>query len=94
MPILSGHARLAGVIGWPVAHSRSPRLHNHWLARHGIDGAYLPLPVRPEGLAIALRGLQEAGFAGVNVTIPHKEAVLALCGRLTVLARRAATPVG
>ena len=89
MPILSGHARLAGVIGWPVAHSRSPRLHNHWLARPGIHGAYLPLPVRPEGLAIALRGLQEAGFAGVNVTIPHKEAVLALCGRLTVLARRA-----
>ena len=89
MPILSGHARLAGVIGWPVSHSRSPRLHNHWIARHGIDGAYLPLPVRPEALAIALRGLQAAGFAGVNVTIPHKEAVLALCDRLTVLARRA-----
>lgn len=89
MPILSGHARLAGVIGWPVSHSRSPRLHNHWLARHGIDGAYLPLPVRPEALATALRGLQAAGFAGVNVTLPHKEAVLALCDRLTLLARRA-----
>ena len=89
MPILSGHARLAGVIGWPVSHSRSPRLHNHWLARHGIDGAYLPLPVRPEALATALRGLQAAGFAGVNVTIPHKEAALALCDRLTLLARRA-----
>lgn len=88
MPILSGHARLAGVIGWPVAHSRSPRLHNHWLARHGIDGAYLPLPVRPESLATAVRGLQSAGFAGLNVTIPHKEAVIALCDRLTVQARR------
>lgn len=89
MPTLSGHARLAGVIGSPIAHSRSPRLHNHWLARHGIDGAYVPLPVRPESLATAVRGLQSAGFAGLNVTIPHKEAVMALCDRLTVQARRA-----
>ncbi|MEQ9608036.1 MAG: shikimate dehydrogenase, partial [Kiloniellaceae bacterium] len=76
---LSGKARVAGVIGWPVAHSRSPRLHGYWLAEHGIDGAYVPLPVAPENLETAVRGLAAAGFAGVNVTIPHKETVLALC---------------
>lgn len=80
--ILTGRARLAGVVGWPVSHSRSPLLHNHWLARHGIDGAYVPLPVAPERLETALRGLQAAGFAGVNVTVPHKHAAMALCDTL------------
>ena len=79
---LTGRARLAGVIGWPVWHSRSPLLHNHWLARHGIDGAYVPLPVAPGELETALRGLQAAGFAGVNVTVPHKQAAAALCDTL------------
>ncbi|WP_284946232.1 shikimate dehydrogenase [Acidisoma cladoniae] len=79
MAILTGKARLAGVIGWPVSHSRSPRLHGYWLDRYGIDGAYLPLPVRPEDFATAVRGLAAAGFAGANVTIPHKEAAFALC---------------
>jgi shikimate dehydrogenase len=87
--VITGSTTLAGVIGWPVAHSRSPRLHNHWLARHGIDGAYLPLPVRPEHLATAIAGLRAAGFAGANVTIPHKEAVLPLCDTLDEAARRA-----
>ena len=73
---ISGEARIAGVMGWPVTHSRSPRLHNHWLARHGIDGAYVPLAVRPEHLEAAVRGLQALGFVGANLTIPHKEAVL------------------
>lgn len=86
---LSGAARLAGVIGWPVQHSRSPRLHGHWLARHHIDGAYLPLPVAPENLAIAIQGLRAAGFAGVNVTLPHKVAVMALCDRIEPSAQRA-----
>lgn len=89
MPMLTGHTRLAGVIGWPIAHSRSPRLHNHWLARHGIDGAYVPLPVRPEALPDAVRGLRAAGFAGFNATIPHKEALFALCDRLLEPALRA-----
>ena len=89
MPDITGHARLAGVIGWPVSHSRSPRLHNHWLAQHRIDGAYVPLPVRPEHLAIAVAGLRAAGFRGLNVTIPHKEAVAALCDALDPSARRA-----
>lgn len=77
------HAPLAGVIGWPIAHSRSPRLHGHWLQRYGLKGYYVPLPVRPEHLAEVLRTLPRAGFVGVNVTIPHKEAVLALADVVT-----------
>jgi shikimate dehydrogenase len=88
-PILTGKARLAGVIGWPVSHSRSPRLHGFWLDRHGIDGAYVPLAVRPEDLATAVRGLAAAGFRGANVTIPHKEAAFALCDEVAPAALRA-----
>ncbi len=73
---ISGGARIAGVIGWPVSHSRSPRIHNFWLRRYGIDGAYVPLAVAPSRLAPALRGLAALGFAGANVTVPHKQAVL------------------
>jgi shikimate dehydrogenase len=75
-------------MGWPVAHSRSPRLHGYWLSRHGIDGAYLPLPVRPERFTAALRALPLLGFAGANVTVPHKEAALAGVDRATPEARR------
>lgn len=89
MPILTGHARLAGVFGWPVAHSRSPRLHGFWLERHGIDGAYLPLAVRPERFADAVRALRDTGFRGANVTIPHKEAAFAVCDRVDASAHRA-----
>jgi shikimate dehydrogenase len=87
--LISGTARLAGVLGWPVAHSRSPRLHNAWLARHAIDGAYVPLPVAPENFAAAIHGLRAAGFRGANVTIPHKEAAFAVCTRLDRSARLA-----
>ena len=87
--LITGKARLAGVIGWPVAHSRSPRLHGTWLARHVIDGAYVPLPVRPEDFAECVRALPRMGFAGANVTIPHKEAAVAMCDRLDVTAERA-----
>jgi shikimate dehydrogenase len=87
--VITGHAALAGVIGWPVSHSRSPRLHNHWLSRHGIDGAYVPLPVRPADLAACLAGLTACGFRGANVTVPHKEAALALCTSLDRSARLA-----
>src|SRR3546814_1179306 len=58
---LSGKARVAGLIGWPVAHSRSPRLHGYWIAEHGIDGAYVPLAVPPDHLEAAVRGLAAAG---------------------------------
>lgn len=74
---------LAGVIGWPVAHSRSPALHSHWLRRYGIAGHYVPLAVAPEHLAQALQALPRMGFVGANVTIPHKEAVLALADAMT-----------
>jgi shikimate dehydrogenase len=89
MPILSGRARIAGVTGWPVAHSRSPRLHGFWLERHGIDGAYVPLPIRPESFDAAIRGLAASGFAGLNVTIPHKVAAFAICDTLDESAERA-----
>ena len=86
--IVTGKARLAGVIGWPVSHSRSPRLHGYWLERIGIDGAYLPLPVAPENLESVLRALPKMGFRGCNLTVPHKEAVLALVDELEPLAQR------
>lgn len=88
-PTLSGHARKAGVLGWPVAHSRSPRLHGWWLAKHGIDGAYLPLPVQPDRFEAAVRAMVDLGFAGANVTIPHKEAAYALCDEVDEVGRRA-----
>lgn len=87
--MITGRARLAGVLGWPVGHSRSPRLHNHWLAQYGIDGAYVPLPVRPDDFARAVTGLRAAGFAGANVTTPHKEAAFCLSDTLDDAARRA-----
>ena len=80
--------RAAGVMGWPVAHSRSPLLHRYWLDRYGIAGAYLPLPVRPGQVEAALRGLAALGFAGCNVTVPHKQAALALVDAPDDLARR------
>ena len=86
---MTGHTRLAGVVGWPVSHSRSPRLHGHWLHQHGIDGAYVPLPVRPGRLPVAIAGLRAAGFAGVNVTLPFKEEALALCDLVEHAGQRA-----
>jgi len=71
---ITGQAVIAGVMGWPVAHSRSPRLHNFWLDRYGIDGAYVPFAVPPEAVQAALGALPKLGIAGTNVTIPHKEA--------------------
>jgi shikimate dehydrogenase len=89
MAILSGTARLAGITGWPVGHSRSPRLHGFWLDRYGIDGAYVPLPIEPANFPEAVRGLMLAGFAGVNCTIPHKEAAFGVCDTVDASARRA-----
>ena len=85
---LSGKARLAGVIGWPVSHSRSPRLHGYWLDRLRIDGAYVPLPVAPGDLEAVIRALPRMGFRGANLTVPHKEAVMALLDEVEPLARR------
>jgi shikimate dehydrogenase len=79
---------MAGVIGWPVAQSRSPVLHGHWLSQYGVKGTYLPLPVQPEQLADAVRGLRALGFSGCNVTIPHKLGVLKLVDRVDPVAAR------
>lgn len=85
---LTGAAKLAGVMGWPVHHSRSPRLHGYWLDHYGVDGAYLPLAVAPDHLEQALRGLQAMGFRGANLTIPHKEAALSLVDEVSETASR------
>jgi shikimate dehydrogenase len=79
---------LAGLLGWPVAHSRSPIIHNHWLQQHGIPGRYVLLPVPPEKLAIALPGLAVLGFRGCNVTTPHKQAVMPLIDHVDSMAQR------
>jgi len=84
--MIGATTKLAGIIGWPVSHSRSPRLHGTWLSRYGIDGAYVPLPVAPGQLAAALKGLVALGFRGANVTIPHKEEALKLADRATARA--------
>ncbi len=89
MGILSARAQVAGIIGWPVAHSRSPRLHGYWLEKHKIDGAYIPLPIQPEHFADTVRGLMNAGFAGANVTIPHKLAAFAVCDVVDPSAQKA-----
>ncbi|CAA7621937.1 shikimate dehydrogenase [Magnetospirillum sp. UT-4] len=86
--IVTGKARLAGVMGWPVGHSRSPRLHGFWLERLGLDGAYVPLAVAPDDFALAVKALPKLGFAGANVTVPHKEAALALADEVEPLAAR------
>jgi shikimate dehydrogenase len=88
MTILTGKARVAGITGWPVGHSRSPRLHGYWLERHNIDGAYVPLPIEPANFTSAIRGLMAAGFAGLNVTIPHKLAAFAICDTVDEFGRR------
>lgn len=80
--------KLAGVMGWPVAHSQSPRLHGFWLKHYGIEGAYVPLAVSPENFEQALRALPLLGFAGTNVTVPHKEAALAMVDVVDPIAKR------
>ena len=86
--ILTGKAKLAGVMGWPISHSRSPRLHGYWLQEYGIDGAYLPLSVAPDSVVDALRALPLLGFSGTNVTVPHKEAALATVDEIDANAKR------
>ncbi len=80
----------AGIIGWPVGHSRSPAIHNHWIAKYGLKGAYMPLAVRPENLESAIKGLRALGFAGCNVTVPHKVNAMKLMDALHPTAKRIA----
>lgn len=86
---MSGPAfKTAGVIGWPIDHSLSPRLHGHWLKRYNIEGAYIPMAVAPDRIGDALRGLVALGLAGCNVTVPHKEAVMPFVDEIVPAARR------
>jgi shikimate dehydrogenase len=80
--------RLAGIMGWPVSHSRSPMVHGFWIQKYGLAGAYVLLPVQPERLPDALKGLAALGFAGCNATIPHKEMAIRLVDRVDPMARR------
>ena len=80
--------RKAGVMGWPVDHSRSPALHGFWLKSYGIDGSYERLAVKPEDLGAALRSLAQQGYAGVNLTVPHKEAAMAFVDDISPAAKR------
>jgi shikimate dehydrogenase len=79
---------LAGVMGWPVMHSRSPMLHNYWFRQHELAGTYLPLAIKPEGLAAALHALRPLGFAGCNLTIPHKQQAMTIVDEVDTVARR------
>src|SRR5476649_1669134 len=78
---------LAGVMGWPVMHSRSPMLHNYWFQQHGLAGTYVPLAIRPDGLAAALRALHPLGFAGCNLTLPHKQEAMKIVDEVDTLAK-------
>lgn len=79
---------LAGVMGWPVMHSRSPHLHNYWFKQHALAGTYVPLAIEPSKLGPALRALAPLGFAGCNLTIPHKEAALAIVDEIAPSAKK------
>jgi shikimate dehydrogenase len=79
---------IAGLLGWPVAHSRSPIIHNYWLQRYGIRGQYVLFPVAPERLDAALHGLSALSLRGCNVTTPHKQAVMPVIEHVDPLARR------
>lgn len=77
------HIPLAGVIGSPIAHSKSPQLHRHWLKTYGIPGYYIPMEVSGQNLEEVVKTLPKMGFVGVNVTIPHKEAILSIADLVT-----------
>ncbi len=84
---INGQTRLVGIIGWPVGHSLSPRMHNAAFAALGLNFAYVPLPVAPGQVEAAIRGLLALGFVGANVTVPHKSAVMPYADELTPAAR-------
>ena len=79
---------IAGVMGWPVAHSRSPLIHNHWLHENQLNGAYGLFPVSPDKLEAAIRGIQALGLAGCNITIPHKVNAMSYVDYVHPLAQR------
>ena len=85
---MAGDFILAGVMGWPIAQSRSPILHNYWIEKYKLNGRYVPLAVKPENLGDAIRGLRGLGFRGCNLTMPHKQMAMAMVDRVTDTAKR------
>lgn len=84
---LTGAGKLSGIVGWPVRHSLSPAIHSYWIQKYQLDAAYVPLPVEPQNLEIALRALPTLGFQGCNITAPHKVEARALVDEETDLAK-------
>ena len=84
---IQGTTKLLGVIGDPVEHSLSPAMHNAAIAHLGMDYIYLPLPVKPKDLAVALAGFAAIGLKGFNITIPHKQAIIPLLSEVSPLAQ-------
>lgn len=87
MTIINGKTQLVGLIGWPVSHSFSPAMHNAALKALGLNWVYVPLPVPPSRVGDALRGLKALGFQGVNVTVPHKQAVMPFLDEISPAAK-------
>jgi shikimate dehydrogenase len=85
---MAAEFKLAGVMGWPIAQSRSPILHNYWIEKYNLTGRYVPLAVRPERLTDAIRGLPALGFRGCNLTMPHKQLAMTMVDSLTDTAKR------
>jgi shikimate dehydrogenase len=85
---MAGEFILAGVMGWPIAQSRSPVMHNYWIEKYKLNGRYVPLAVKPERLADAIRGLSALGFRGCNLTMPHKQYAMTMIDSLTDTAKR------
>jgi shikimate dehydrogenase len=85
---MAAEFKLAGVMGWPIAQSRSPVLHNYWIEKYNLSGRYVPLAVRPERLADAIRGLPALGFRGCNLTMPHKQLAMTMVDDVTDTAKR------
>ncbi|NES23619.1 MAG: shikimate dehydrogenase, partial [Symploca sp. SIO3E6] len=87
MQLITGTTKLLGVIGDPVEHSLSPVMHNRAIASLGVDYVYLPLPIKPEDLAVAIAGFEAIGLVGFNITIPHKQAIIPLLSEVSDIAQ-------
>ncbi|NER45149.1 MAG: shikimate dehydrogenase [Symploca sp. SIO1A3] len=85
--MITGTTKLLGVIGDPVEHSLSPVMHNRAIASLGVDYVYLPLPIKPEDLAVAIAGFKAIGLVGFNITIPHKQAIMPLLSEVSDIAQ-------
>lgn len=86
--MITGKAKVTGLLGWPVSHSLSPQIHNEWLARYNIDGVYIPMPVHPDHLRHVIAALGTMAMRGCNLTVPHKEVAIDCIDEVDSIARR------